>query len=146
MVTAVIDRLLKSVLAVRSTDSTNPAFGTAYAIKHDDTTTYLATCAHVVRDVGGETKVRIERQPAGIVAYGSPEGADDVAVLRTGRLDVPSLPLAFDAEPGRRVYVLGFRPIQTQSGLLAAMPIKATLGTVMALESPHGRSRPDCRA
>jgi toxoflavin biosynthesis protein ToxD len=133
------DRWLSSVVSVQSTDPANSAFGTAYVAKHEDDTSFLVTCAHVVQDVGGADQVQAGRQPARVVVSGSPDGADDVAVLATDRLAAPALPLGFDAERGRPVSVIGFRPIQLASRLYAVEPVDATLGTPMELVGQQGR-------
>lgn len=128
-----------SVLPVRSADEHNVAFGTAFAVRHDASVSYLVTCAHVVAQVGGTDQVTVGGRPARVIASGSPDGADDIAVLATDRLEVPTLPLAFDSEQGRKVSVFGFRPLQLERGLLAATRVAATLGARMALDSPTGR-------
>ncbi|MCI0688606.1 MAG: SUMF1/EgtB/PvdO family nonheme iron enzyme [Sporichthyaceae bacterium] len=134
------DRLLGSVLPVRSTDEGNAAFGTAFVVSHDQARTYLVTCAHVVRDVGGDSQVLAGDQRAGVVAYGSPDGADDIAVLATDRIAATPMALGFDAERGRAVSVLGFRSVQLGARLLAVEPVDSTLGPQMALDSPSGRN------
>jgi S1-C subfamily serine protease len=135
------NRLLSSVFPVRSTDDANSAFGTSYVIKNDTSTTYLVTCAHVVRDVGGDGKVLVGKgQEARVLIHGSPEGADDVAVLITNRIPAPPLPLAFNAERGRRVSVVGYRQLQSQSRLLTVVPVDATLGSPIMLDSREGTS------
>jgi formylglycine-generating enzyme required for sulfatase activity len=134
------DGLLESIFSVRSADDSNAQFGTAYVVRHDDATSYLVTCAHVVRAVGGEAQVLIGRQPATVVKAGFSDGADDLAVLATDRLAAPALPLAFDAERGRMVTVAGFRAVSRARRLLAAVRADATLGSAMVLDSRGGRT------
>lgn len=134
------DSLLESIFSVRSADDSNPQFGTAYVVRHDGTRSYLITCAHVVRAVGGDEQVLVGSQPATVVASGYSDGADDLAVLATDRLAVQPLPLAFDAERGRMVTVAGFRAVSRARRLLGAVRAEATLGSAMVLDSRGGRT------
>lgn len=135
-----VDRVTASVTPVWSADAGSSVFGTAFVVRHDGTTSYLVTCAHVVRDVGGPGQVTVAGRPARVVAAGSPDGADDVAVLATDRLDAPPLRLAAEAERDRAVVVVGFRPVQADRRLVLAAPVEATLGARMALAGPGGRT------
>ena len=134
------DGLLESVFAVRSADDRNSQFGTAYVVRHDGARSYLITCAHVVRAVGGEGHVLVGSHPATVVTSGDSDGADDLAVLATDRLAGPALPLAFDAERGRMVTVAGFRAVSLARRLLGAVRADATLGSSMVLDSRGGRT------
>jgi formylglycine-generating enzyme required for sulfatase activity len=120
-----------SVLLVTSADPANTSFGTAYVVQHDQAHSYLATCAHVIRDVGGGQQVRVAGEPAQVVAMGTPGGADDLALLSTGRRKAPALPMSHDATAGRAIRLLGFRSIRTD--LRALLPVEAKLGPLFPL-------------
>lgn len=71
-----------SVVLVTSSDTDNHRFGTGFVIANDEHNTYLLSCAHVVRDIGGVDKVIIGEQQANVIACGSEDGPDDLAVLQ----------------------------------------------------------------
>ena len=101
----------RSVLLVTSSDSGTPAFGTAFFVGRDsDGRAYAVTCAHVVRDVGGADAVNVGGRRARLVVMGSPQGADDIAVLE---IDAPAgaLPLGLGRARSdqRACRVIGFR-------------------------------------
>ena len=88
--------LQASILQVTSSDPNKNEFGTAFAIARNGATTYLATCAHVIRDVGGEGQVMVNSIPARVVVPGSPDGPEDVAVLET-ELPVGVMPIGLES-------------------------------------------------
>jgi toxoflavin biosynthesis protein ToxD len=115
----------RSVLLVASNDARTPAFGTAFFAGRDsDGVAYVITCAHVVRDVGGPAAVTIGGRPAQLVIMGPPEGANDIAVLKT---DVPgdALPLPLSAAPAGR-------------GTCSVMGYRRLYGTVRSARRIHG--------
>lgn len=98
-----------SVVLVTSKDSDNTNFGTGFIIRRSSGAMYVLTCAHVVRDVGGDDRVCVDNYPTTVVALGEPEGLD-LAVLRVeGYWD--RLPLKFkqSGDRGRAVETLGFQ-------------------------------------
>lgn len=101
-----------SVVLVTSSDRDESHFGTGFVIDKDERTTYLLTCAHVVRDVGGLDKIGIYGIQARVIAS-SPEDGADLAVLRIEKpLDVsplPLLPLYSVAEQDRPFSTAGFQ-------------------------------------
>jgi formylglycine-generating enzyme required for sulfatase activity len=103
----------RSVFLVTSANPGTAAFGTAFFTGRDaGGRAYVVTCAHVVKDVGGADAVNIGGKSARVVAMGSPEGADDIAVLET---DVPgdALPLRLGraGAGGRACTVIGYRKL-----------------------------------
>lgn len=70
-----------SVVLITSSDRGESHFGTGFVIDKDERNTYIVTCAHVVRDVGGPDKIKISGIQARVIAS-SPEDGADLAVLR----------------------------------------------------------------
>jgi formylglycine-generating enzyme required for sulfatase activity len=96
---------------VTSTDAGNAAFGTAFFVGRDaQARAFVVTCAHVVTKVGGDGAVKVGGQPARVVAMGSPDGSDDIAVLEAVVPD-DALPLGLGRTPVRPgpCSVVGFR-------------------------------------
>ncbi len=106
----IVDR---SVFLMTSANPNTAAFGTAFFTGRDaGGRAYVVTCAHVVKNVGGTDAVHIGGKCARVVAMGSPDGADDIAVLET---DVPgdALPLRLGQARagGRACTVIGYRKL-----------------------------------
>lgn len=102
-----------SVVLIVSSDPGEQSFGTGFVIYKDQQATYLLTCAHVVREVGGPGKIQINASQAKVIAS-SPEEEADLAILSLERLpDTPSLPWktgrGADEKTGRSHQSLGFR-------------------------------------
>jgi hypothetical protein len=128
-----------SVFLVTGSDPNNQQFGTAFAFYRDEDDTlqnraiYLLTCRHVVTDVGGPDRVKVGSHPATVVARGSEDGLDDLAVLRVEDLyDVPILELNTSAKTGTPVKVLGFRSFPRS---FLVRPLRAQLGERVGLET-----------
>lgn len=127
----------ESVLLVTSSDPGNTAFGTGFFVGRDSAArAYVITCAHVVRDVGGASSIIVGEHPATIVAMGSPEGADDLAVLET---EIPdeALPLGLGQAPAshRTCTVVGYGKLHGK--VRDAIHIDGVYGT--AVLSSDGR-------
>ncbi|MGK7944334.1 MAG: trypsin-like peptidase domain-containing protein [Microcystaceae cyanobacterium] len=73
--------LQESVLLITSTDPKNPRFGTGFVVRNRQGTVHVLTCAHVIRDVGGEDSVMVEGKKAWAIAVGEAQGLD-LGVLR----------------------------------------------------------------
>ena len=103
----------QSILLVTSADPGTQAFGTAFFAGRDpDGRAYAVTCAHVVRDVGGADAVNVGGQRARLVVMGSPEGADDIAVLETAvPAEVLPLGLGRARSDQRACRVIGYRKL-----------------------------------
>ena len=86
------ESLLDAVVLITSSRPDNRGFGTGFPFYRAGQTTYIATCAHVVIDVGSEFVMINEKTQASVVAIGS-EGSIDIAVLcATGLSERPLLP------------------------------------------------------
>lgn len=107
----------ESILQVTSSDPNlkSSSWGTAFVVGRAGTTAYLVTCAHVIRDICGAGQdqmgcpVRVGSGQARVIACGSPDGPDDLAVLEA---DLPHrvapVRLGFSGESGRACRVRGF--------------------------------------
>ena len=114
----------ESIVLITSSDLHDRHFGTGFVVWNDPQATYLLTCMHVVREVGGSEKLEIDGIPARVLAASSEEGAD-IAVLRTERpLEKPALSLCATGEQGDLFRTSGFQlgdkqwVIRTLSGVL----------------------------
>jgi hypothetical protein len=117
-----------SVILVTSTDSDYSGnFGTGFIIHQDEQMTYVLTCAHVVKDVGGADKVKAGGHPARVEALGDVYGCD-LAVLsvKDGLSKLPLLKLGVVGEQGREFIVSGCYTDGTKTRKLA--PISGKLG------------------
>jgi GTPase SAR1 family protein len=97
-----------SIVRIMSSDPEIDSFGTGFVISHDEelTSSYVLTCAHVVRAVGLET-VKVRGLHAIVVALNDDI---DLAVLRlNGLQDVPLLFLSFAGKPDDGFVTAGFQ-------------------------------------
>jgi tetratricopeptide (TPR) repeat protein len=102
--------ITKSVVLITSRDpklQEKGTFGTGFVVHRSDEATYVLTCAHVVRDVGGKDTVLAGGITASVVVSGADRGFD-LAVLRVERcLDVPVLELSISGRAGTPFIVAG---------------------------------------
>src|SRR3990172_7473326 len=76
-----------AIVLITSKKSEDDHFGTGFVIYHDENATYVITCAHVVRDVGGAKQVLVDGHDADVIAPGEPpKGGIDIAVLKVKKL------------------------------------------------------------
>lgn len=98
-----------SIVLIRSSDPSEQSFGTGFVIYKDTQATYLLTCTHVVREVGGSGKIQINGIQAHVVTS-SPEENADLAILRVaGLLVPPPLPLCAVSKKGEAFRTAGFQ-------------------------------------
>lgn len=123
-----------SLVLISSADPNNQDFGTGFVIDQDGGYSYILTCAHVVRNVGGkEAALKVNNVRAERVAIGSPTGPDDLAVLRVeGLYGTPLLRRSIGNE-GIKFTSRGyqFAGLTTAEGSVASVitvPIEGTLG------------------
>ncbi|EFO82076.1 GUN4-like protein [Oscillochloris trichoides DG-6] len=96
-----------SVVLIQSQNNKNTAIGTGFLIFQTNAHSYILTCAHVVRDVGGPTQVKAEGLPAEVVAIGEDHGLD-LAVLRVAQIpDRPALTLRSGGNAEQAVKIEG---------------------------------------
>ncbi|WP_220198094.1 SUMF1/EgtB/PvdO family nonheme iron enzyme [Ktedonospora formicarum] len=96
-------------MLITSSDHTESHFGTGFVIYNDERHTYLVTCAHVIREVGGPEKVEISGMQAKVIALGPEDGAD-IAVVRIERhFARETLPLYETSAIGKPFRTAGFQ-------------------------------------
>lgn len=125
----------KSVVRITSTDEDNSRFGTGFVIYQDDDTqtAYLLTCAHVIRDIGGKKRVQVLDHHAEVVAYGSEDGPDDLAVLRVGSLFDAPLKLGPSEQRNSPFVTAGFEELKKNNYVVRE--IRGYLGGQVGLET-----------
>jgi hypothetical protein len=130
-----------SVILIASKDPEHSRnFGTGFIIYQDKLTTYLLTCAHVVRDVGGSGKVMADGFPASVVVSGEKSGFD-LAVLKVeGFLEKTQLSLCASADQEKAFIIIGYYEYTSKSPP-ALRKIRGTMGKQIRLASRDGGER-----
>lgn len=123
------------VVRVTSTNPDNRTFATAFVVGRDGATAYLVTCAHVVKSVGGPDQVKAGPTRARVLALGSPDGPNDVAVLEA-ELPPERVPLrlGYATRSGHGCTVTGFRDLPGQPGTARLLQLEGTLGELTRME------------
>ncbi|AVH60474.1 MULTISPECIES: SUMF1/EgtB/PvdO family nonheme iron enzyme [Streptomyces] len=126
-----------AVLRVSSALPSNTSFGTAYVVDLEESTgiARLVTCAHVVRDVGGEHQLLVGDQPADVVKCGSPDGPDDLAVLQA--VVAPGtrvLRVGSGAKSGRACRIVGYSELYGLAGAYRIQEFRGKLGAITSME------------
>ncbi|NTW04477.1 MAG: trypsin-like peptidase domain-containing protein, partial [Oscillochloris sp.] len=111
-----------SIVLIQSREPGNTTIGTGFIIHQEGEHSYILTCAHVVRDMGGATQVLAATLPAEQIVIGEENGLD-LAVLRVARLaGRPALSLRAGGKTGQTVSIQGYskyiqyRPLETLNG------------------------------
>ena len=124
--------LQSSIVLITSSDEKNRRFGTGFVIRQSSSASYILTCAHVIRDVGGAEQTRLEGLPATLVASGENEGID-LAILKVqGLSNRPVLTLQVGGNKGQTFKTAGFQAFG-QDRLLS--PLQGCLGDSVELQS-----------
>lgn len=135
------DEIVDSVVLITGTNS--GSFGTGFVFRSQDGEIWILTCAHVVRNVGGPGKVRVDdervmEELATVVACGEEDEAD-VAVLRArarrGR-QIPALKLGLVGMKGLSCHISGYADLTAP--FRRAETIEGTLGSTAVLQAPGG--------
>ena len=69
-----------SIVLIKSVKKEN-VIGTGFIFHKQQNYTYLLTCAHVIKDVGGEENIRVNDLPAEVIKIGDVQGLD-LAILK----------------------------------------------------------------
>ncbi|MFN6518144.1 MAG: trypsin-like peptidase domain-containing protein [Nostoc sp. CreGUA01] len=124
--------LQNSVVLITSRQQNSRNFGTGFVIRRSSGAVYILTCAHVVRDVGGEEQISVDGLPATVVKSGEADGVD-LAVLKVeGLWHKPPLKMKRVGEKGSAVMTLGFQQYD-KTRLLR--PLNGILGHQVELQS-----------
>lgn len=132
-----------SIILITSSDSNYGGdFGTGFVIHQDKQITYVLTCAHVVKKVGGVGKVKVGGHLAKKeVDLGNSEGCDLAVLAVENKLTkLPPLKLGIVAEKGREFTLSGFHTDGTQTRKLAS--ISGKLGEMGIIEDAEGDRTP----
>ena len=122
----------KSVVLVTSQSEKESQFGSGFVVHCDDDDTYLITCAHVVRDVGGSEQVRVGKKNAVVVALGNSRGCDLAVIKVSGRLQKIPLKLSIATAAGRQITIAGYS--QNETKMKTLRNILGRLGEKVTLE------------
>lgn len=123
--------LRDSIVLVTSSDGEIGDFGTGFVVHEDGQASYVVTCAHVIRNVGGSEKVQAGHMTATVVA--SEEGID-VTVLRVeGFKELRPLSLCAFGERGKAFFTAGFQSYGKQAFL--ARLLQGILGEQGTMET-----------
>ena len=100
---------MDSVILIVSKDENNKRFGTGFVIHHGVDGTFILTCSHVVRDVGGKKQVCSGGWNARVIVDGADMGVD-LAVLQIDTYaDLPVIGLNLSGEKDRLFVTAGFQ-------------------------------------
>lgn len=132
-----------AVVLVTSADPNNRRFGTGFIVHQDENNTYLLTCAHVVRDVGGVELVMFYNLPATVIGIDIKEHLD-IAVLKVVGSLVGRNPLRLGItdETGKNIIVAGFQEFGKQQQYLLR-PIRGKLGGWVGIDTRTDVGRVD---
>ncbi|MGB3512943.1 MAG: NB-ARC domain-containing protein [Microcoleaceae cyanobacterium] len=123
--------LEESIVLVSSASKEEPEvsnIGTGFPFYREKNYTYLLTCAHVVKDVGGEGYVLVKNIPAEIVAIGIIKSFD-LAVLRVkGLLHIPLLQLICLSEAKDRIFQIAGHYLYGEEKKIRLQTVRGVLG------------------
>nr|BFE68937.1 hypothetical protein GCM10020092_022380 [Actinoplanes digitatis] len=92
----------------------NTRFGSGFVIHRDAHSTYILTCAHVIREIGGAESVTADGLRARVIASGEDQDVD-LAIVRVGlRLDRVPLILQPSGAKGMAIRTAGFQRVHGQ--------------------------------
>ncbi|MEL6159902.1 MAG: serine protease [Cyanobacteria bacterium J06627_32] len=103
--------LENSIASITSADDNNKNLGTGFVVYKDTAAAYVLTCAHVVRELGGEGKVEVDKHPSTVLALNEAQGLD-IALLKVEDLSKEPLVLSEMAQSGKRLLVSCFPSFQ----------------------------------
>ena len=75
-----MSNLEDSIFLIKSAKKEN-VIGTGFIFHKQQNYTYLLTCAHIIKDVGGEENIRVNDLPAEVIKIGDVQGLD-LAILK----------------------------------------------------------------
>jgi hypothetical protein len=126
------------VLITSSTVGHKRTFGTGFVIDQSLHITYVITCDHVVKQMGGDHAVEVDGRPAEVIASGREFGFDLTILKVLGLAHRDSLQLNPSGDHGSACIIQGFYEFDTSINPVLRS-IQATLGEVVELRSQDGR-------
>lgn len=130
--------LENSIALIASEDADTSEFGSGFVIYQHECTTFLVTCAHVVKDVGGTTKVKVGANLATVIKLGKENGCD-LAILKVdGLLEKEPLKLSNSATKGKRIVIAGY--YQNETKVKTLRKISGVIGDRVVLELDGDRT------
>ncbi|MFE4107829.1 trypsin-like peptidase domain-containing protein [Almyronema epifaneia] len=128
-------KLENSVVLVTSQVPGNHYFGTGFVIRRSSGAVYILTCAHVVKDVGGESHIYVDGMSATVATSGEPEGLD-LAVLKVeGLWQKPPLKLRCSGDRSHTIETIGFQKFDSYR---QRRSLSGKLGNQVALHAHSG--------
>jgi len=127
-----------SIVLIVSSDKDNNRFGTGFVIGRDDKNTYILTCDHVIKDVGGPDYIIISGFKCIVLASGEKEGIDLSVILVEGLIKKPVIEMQLNSNEGINFITAGFQLFGKQYLL---RPIRGLLGSQVGLESSQKHNR-----
>ena len=121
----------KSIVLITSQDLENRNFGTGFVVHRQAQETFVITCAHVIRKVGGPEQISIYGHAATQRASGDPDQIDVAVVSVVGLAERPLLSLSLTGAAGDPFLTAGFQFFD-QRYLLR--PLRGTLGVETRLD------------
>ena len=128
--------VINAVVRVHSAVENEPyTFGTGFVIKRENDRHTVVTCAHVVRDIGGQVYINGLRSTTD--SMGDSDDINDIAFLEfDSPSQLPCLPLSVGGKTGESVNVLGHKAISVQGRRMDSFqPLKGTLTSPGILRS-----------
>jgi WD40 repeat protein/SAM-dependent methyltransferase len=134
-----VESWLDSIVRIASSDPDNTRFGTGFVIHREPNCTFILTCGHVVRAIGGPTMMIADGQSGVLIASG--EHVDiDLAIIRVDmRLDREPLLLQAAGTKGMSVTTAGFQHVLGQE--YAIRELSGVLEQQVGLESRDRSTR-----
>ncbi|NEO23611.1 MULTISPECIES: trypsin-like peptidase domain-containing protein [unclassified Moorena] len=134
------DNIQDSVVLITSANPDINSFGSGFIVNHSGSTSYVLTCAHVVRGVGGADQIMVDGIAAVQVVSG--ENKDlDLAVLKVDELyGKPPLELQASGEKGCPFSAVGFKSFDNGKGHWIK-PLQGILGEQVGLKFKHSGER-----
>jgi|GEM_PF-2357612 len=132
--------LQDSIAFISSSKPTNSRFGTGFVIHRDGDRTYLLTCAHVIKDVGGKDCILVEEMQARCVASSDIKGFDLAVLCVDNLLDKQILKLSAGGRKGSEFKSTGFFEYSEEKKRMSE-PIEGVLGKQKQVIDSKRRAR-----
>ncbi len=115
----------ESVVRITSTEHGKGDYGTGVVIYRDQKSAYVATCTHVVRDVGGEEKIKIADKVAKVLVSSE---ETDLSILQVEDLGIQQVRLINAGNEGTRCIIYGCQSFENNSDLYEVRSVHGNLG------------------